>query len=1271
MAMLTSTPPTLGREHVTISALSRPCNSHPRPRDACTGATWPDALGAPSASGAHCPEGLGARGANGATLPEGLRGRGASDARRPEPLLMLNAYSVRCSCVPLLRSTRQSLWGKGTNHESRKAGKRESRLAMGREGIRTGSGEGVSWLGSTWGGEGVTKTARGGNSRVNERWLGSSCACSAREGGWNTTERGVGEGEEGEDARAMTGASTVVGTKSNAGARGGAAEANRLGHPQAGKSQNVTRIVEDRRHYMNNTEDPVHSRGDDNQHHDHPHSHDDGNVIADLRLDDHTLASSSAAHSDHQHSHHHHDGSECEHHHHHDGSECEHHHHHDGSESEHHHHHDDGDHHGDHHHHDHHHHHHHHHHHLSYDDLNLVQKAIFRAARVTRVALIADALRENLAMSGVSFVMLILASAAPRVVPPSSPIGGTKICSALIALAFPLTGIPALLDGLIDIAGGRINIHVLMTLAAFASVFMGNALEGALLLAMFAISHSAEDYFTRKALGDVNALKDRSPDVALVLEPFDMQEPAPLSNMRYRPVPVREVHVGDFLLVKAGEAIPVDGVVWAGKSSINVEHLTGEALPVSKGPGDNVPGGAMNAEGMLIVRVVKEWGDSTVERIVRLTSEAQRNRPRLQRWLDMFGETYSRAVMAAALSVAVLGPILFKWPIMTTAAGTRGSVYRALGLMVAASPCALAVAPLAYITAISACANKGILLKGGQCFDALAGCDTVAFDKTGTLTTGELMCKIIEPLEGHVGSPHPDPDVSLATATANDGSSTPRAKEGALGVQTGQGEAVAEEGEEGEEGADLAVRSSCCDPDCFSEALAIAAAIERGATHPIARAIVQHSEGRALPAVEVEDFEFLPGEGVSAHIRTFREVSAEVPKIDGSVHRRENLPPPPLQQPSAAQHITAGSGGREEKPAASAVTARLGSLDFVAKSPQFSPEEAERIRSAASALARGSGQLVVAALAVGKKVTLFHFEDKVRPHAARIVSALQGSAGLHVRMLTGDSPANARRLARAVGIKDVLASLKPEDKLWHVTRWSSASSPYPDALPSSLSSLVSTWLPWWVLGPTSLADQSGPEEQEHMQTTISKGADNEGQEVGKGRGGGELSGKSSSRNRGVIMVGDGINDAPALAAATVGVVLAERASATAIAAADVLLLRDGIDSLPFLIAKARQTTLIVRQSVALALVCILAAALPAVLGVLPLWLTVLLHEGGTLVVCLNSVRAFSEPSWPSPARLKMAKAIRSFFLRLATLLRPLFPSLPSSSSWASTSSPIL
>ncbi|VAI91427.1 unnamed protein product [Triticum turgidum subsp. durum] len=330
---------------------------------------------------------------------------------------------------------------------------------------------------------------------------------------------------------------------------------------------------------------------------------------------------------------------------------------------------------------------------------------------------------------------------------------------------------------------------------------------------MFNLAHIAEEYFTSKSMYDVRELKENHPEFALLLETSG-DESAHFSNLNYAKVPVHDLEVGSHILVRAGEAVPVDGEVYQGSSTITIEHLTGETKPVERTVGDAIPGGARNLEGMMIVKVTKSWEDSTLNRIVQLTEEGQLNKPKLQRWLDEFGEHYSKVVVALSLAVALLGPFLFNWPFFGNSV-CRGSIYRGLGLMVAASPCALAVAPLAYATAISSLASKGILLKGGHVLDALSSCQSIAFDKTGTLTTGKLMCKAIEPIHGHLD--------------ASNG-----------------------------------VDPSCCTPNCESEALAVAAAMEKGTTHPIGRAVLKHSVGRDLPVVAVESFESLPGRGVVA-----------------------------------------------------------------------------------------------------------------------------------------------------------------------------------------------------------------------------------------------------------------------------------------------------------------------------------------------------------------------------------------------------------------------
>ncbi|CAM6083439.1 unnamed protein product [Calypogeia fissa] len=717
-------------------------------------------------------------------------------------------------------------------------------------------------------------------------------------------------------------------------------------------------------------------------------------------------------------------------------------------------------------------------------NLNGIQKSVLKVCNVLGLGFLADMWRDNLKVCLTSLALLLLGAAAPYVVPKSV---GATVQSALVLPALPLTGVPAVMDAAIDVAGGRVNIHVLMAVAAFASVFMGNALEGGLLLAMFSLSHQAEDFFIEKAMGDVKALKESNPEFALVLEPFDVSSPPPFSAMVHKKMPVHHVEIGSFVFVQAGETVPVDGEVYQGRAMVSVEHLTGEAQPIEKGVGSDVPGGARSIDGVIIIKATKKWKDSTVARIMKLTEEAQLNRPVLQRWLDEFGERYSKAVVAMSVAVALLGPLLFKWPFFSSP-GVRGSIYRALGLMVAASPCALAVAPLAYATAISACANKGILLKGGEALDALARCDTVAFDKTGTLTTGDLTCKAIEPLYGHFQQPRDSTD------------------------------------------------DTCCTPDCEVAALAVAAAMERGATHPIARAVVEHSEKRKLPGVVVANFHAIPGAGLAASV------------------------------------IEAESG------ATSPTQALLGSVEYIASSSQYSESN---IREAAKASSYGS-ELIQAALSVNNKVTLFHFEDKLRVHAADVIQSLKVKTGLRLLMLTGDHAASAQRVAKAVGIEEVYYELKPEDKLHKVK---------------------------------------------------------------------DLSRKRDKSSGGLIMVGDGINDAPALAAASVGIVLAKRASATAVAVADVLLLQDALDGVFFVVAKARQTDALVKQSVALALSCIFLASLPSILGVLPLWLTVLLHEGGTLLVCVNSARAFHDPTSSWAWRQALSKLVNRSLSTLAHLLK--------------------
>lgn len=301
-----------------------------------------------------------------------------------------------------------------------------------------------------------------------------------------------------------------------------------------------------------------------------------------------------------------------------------------------------------------------------------------------------------------------------------------------LAFVYFLTGSPALIAAIDDLKNLEINIDVLMTVAAFAAVWIGSSLEGALLLVLFEISGALEESVARKAKSAIHHLNDLAPKFAHVVD----------ANGASFEKAVREIAPGALLLVKNGEIVPLDGKVRQGLSLVQLSHLTGESFPVPKAPGDEIPAGARNLEAALVIEVTHTSADSTLSRIIQLITQAAEAKPKLQRWLDRFGKRYATSIISLTFLFALGLPLLFSLPYL----GIEGSVYRALAFLIAASPCALIIAtPTAYLAAISACAKQGILLKGGVTLDALADCKTIAFDKTGTLTSGKLQCTAIEP----------------------------------------------------------------------------------------------------------------------------------------------------------------------------------------------------------------------------------------------------------------------------------------------------------------------------------------------------------------------------------------------------------------------------------------------------------------------------------------------------------------------------------------------
>jgi len=211
---------------------------------------------------------------------------------------------------------------------------------------------------------------------------------------------------------------------------------------------------------------------------------------------------------------------------------------------------------------------------------------------------------------------------------------------------------------------------------------------------------------------------------------------------RQERVPVTELAVGDHILVRPGERVPMDGEVISGESAVNQSAITGESLPVDVSAGSQVYAGSINGSGALEVRVTRLAQDTTIARIIRLVAEAQEQRAPSQRFVDAFARRYTPAVIALAAAIAVIPPLFFGAPFLTW-------FYRALVLLVIACPCALVIStPVSIVSALAAAARHGVLIKGGAYLEAAGNLKAIAFDKTGTLTQGRPTVTDVIPFNG-------------------------------------------------------------------------------------------------------------------------------------------------------------------------------------------------------------------------------------------------------------------------------------------------------------------------------------------------------------------------------------------------------------------------------------------------------------------------------------------------------------------------------------------
>ncbi|MFD2248784.1 Cd2+/Zn2+-exporting ATPase [Pseudochelatococcus lubricantis] len=318
--------------------------------------------------------------------------------------------------------------------------------------------------------------------------------------------------------------------------------------------------------------------------------------------------------------------------------------------------------------------------------------------------------------------------------------GAALVVAHGIGVVVPQSGqwpfLVALLIGLVPIArhawagiraGTPFSIETLMTISAGGAFIIGAAEEAAMVVVLFLIGELLEGLATQRARAGISGLTKLVPDVALVARGGALVETS-----------AADLVPGDIITVRPGDRIAADGVIVEGESAIDEAPVTGESVPVTRGPGGRVFAGTINTDAVLRVEVTARAADNTIARVVRLVEEAQASKAPTERFIERFATRYTPAVLVLGALVAVVPPLFFggEWGVW---------IYRGLAVLLIGCPCALVIStPAAIAAGLSAGARRGLLLKGGSVLEGLGRVTTVAFDKTGTLTQGRPVVTDVE-----------------------------------------------------------------------------------------------------------------------------------------------------------------------------------------------------------------------------------------------------------------------------------------------------------------------------------------------------------------------------------------------------------------------------------------------------------------------------------------------------------------------------------------------
>lgn len=310
------------------------------------------------------------------------------------------------------------------------------------------------------------------------------------------------------------------------------------------------------------------------------------------------------------------------------------------------------------------------------------------------------------------------------------PLEGIWKLGAFLA-AYLVSGGDVLWRAIRNIFRGQIfDENFLMCIATVGAFCTQEYMEGVLVMLLYQVGELFQSYAVGKSRGAISALMDIRPDYANLLEAGETRQVDP-----------EEVEIGQEILVRAGEKIPLDGIVLEGSAAIDTSALTGESAPREAEPGSELLSGCINLNGTLRLRVTKEFGESTVSKILDMVENASEKKAKAEDFITRFAKYYTPSVVFAALALAVIPPLfLGDWSVW---------VSRAMSFLVISCPCALVISvPLSYFGGIGGASKAGILVKGSNYLEALSRAEVVVFDKTGTLTKGNFALSEQAPAEG-------------------------------------------------------------------------------------------------------------------------------------------------------------------------------------------------------------------------------------------------------------------------------------------------------------------------------------------------------------------------------------------------------------------------------------------------------------------------------------------------------------------------------------------